>query len=94
MDPGQPVVQLDRVPTGVQVDGGNVRIGVMPGRVDDDAVHEDVRLSVTGELVGLGEVAVETVRRVRVQERVDVFDDHGLGMHATAADVVEGRAVL
>src|SRR5207247_9092724 len=67
---------------------------MMPGGVDHDTVHEDVGLAVTGELVGLGEVAVETVRGIGVQERVDVLHDDGLGVDAAGPDVRELPAVL
>src|SRR6266705_2565631 len=94
VDPGQTVVQVDGVPIAIEVDRRNVRIRMMPGGVDHDTVNKDVGLAVTGELVGLGEVAVETVRGIGVQERVDVLHDDGLGVDAAGPDVRELPAVL
>ena len=66
----------------------------MPGGVDDDTVDVDLGRAITGQLVGFGEVAVEAVGRVGIEERVDVFDDDGLRVYAPGPDVYELRAVL
>src|SRR5207247_1415207 len=94
VDPGQSIVQVDRVPIGIQVHGRHIRIGMVPGGVDDDAVDKDVSLTITGQLVGLGVVTVETVCRIGVEKRIDVLDDHRLGVNPAGADIVEDPAVL
>ena len=66
----------------------------MPGGVDDDTVDVDFCRAVTCQLIGFGEVAVEAVSRVGIEERFDVFDDDGLRVHAAGSDIHEVRAIL
>src|SRR5207244_3836810 len=80
VNPGQTVVQVDRVAVRVQVDRRNIWIGVMPGGVDHDAIDEDVGPAIPGELVGLRVLAVETVCRGGVEDGVDVLGDTGFGV--------------
>ena len=48
MHPGEAIVELDRVTVRVEVDGRDVRIRMVPGGMDDDAVDINVGLAVPG----------------------------------------------
>src|SRR2546426_12310257 len=67
---------------------------MVPGGMDDDAVDKDISLTITGQFVGLRVVTVETVCRIGVEKRIDVLDDHRLGVNPAGADIVEDPAVL
>src|SRR5438093_9515750 len=67
---------------------------MVPVGVNQHAIDEDVGPAITGQLVGLGVIAVEAVCRVGVEEGVDVLDDHGFGVDPPGAHIVEGPAVL